>query len=124
MAAEEPSAPCEPRPDSILTATTHASGHRDDSDDPPEQYTGVVIIHGIGNQKRNSTLVEAVDTLSYWFNYHAGLDLQPKGAGCSSRARHNGVTRRSEDVPNIVNSPVDRSTADCRGTCPSCRWSA
>jgi streptogramin lyase len=44
-------------------------------------YTGVVLIHGIGNQKRNDTLLEALDALSYWFNHHAGLDLQPEGAG-------------------------------------------
>jgi hypothetical protein len=80
MAAEDPSAPREPRPDSILTATTHAPSHRGDPGDPAEQYTGVVVIHGIGNQKRNSTLLEAVDALTYWINHHAGLRLHAEGA--------------------------------------------
>jgi virginiamycin B lyase len=41
----------------------------------------VVVIHGIGNQKRNSTLLEAVNALTYWFNHHAGLDLDSEGTG-------------------------------------------
>jgi hypothetical protein len=51
------------------------SGSRED------HYIGVVVIHGIGNQKRNETLVEALNALTYWFNHHAGLDLQPEGSG-------------------------------------------
>jgi hypothetical protein len=45
------------------------------------RYTGVVIIHGIGNQKRNATLAEALNALMYWFNHRVGLDLQPEGSG-------------------------------------------
>jgi len=46
-----------------------------------DHYTGVVIIHGIGNEKRNSTLEEAANALTYWFNHVAGLSLRPEGPG-------------------------------------------
>jgi hypothetical protein len=46
-----------------------------------ERYTGVVIIHGIGDEQRNDTLLQALDALTYWFNHHAGLQLQPAGQG-------------------------------------------
>jgi hypothetical protein len=41
----------------------------------------VVLIHGIGAIKRNTTLVEAVNTLAYWFNHEAGLALRREGDG-------------------------------------------
>jgi Alpha/beta hydrolase of unknown function (DUF900) len=46
-----------------------------------DRYTGVIIIHGIGDIKRNATLQEAVDALTYWFNHEAGLALRPEGPG-------------------------------------------
>jgi hypothetical protein len=46
-----------------------------------DHYTGVVIIHGIGNEKRNATLEEATNALTYWFNHVAGLSLRPEGPG-------------------------------------------
>jgi hypothetical protein len=49
--------------------------------DSQQHYTGVVVIHGIGNQKRNSTLLEALNARAYWYDHHAGLDLQPEGPG-------------------------------------------
>ncbi len=45
------------------------------------RYTGVVVIHGIGDEKRNETLQEALNSLTYWFNHKAGLALRPQGAG-------------------------------------------
>lgn len=71
-----------------MNADTH---HRDDpylssqTDTPNEsdssKYTGVVIIHGIGDEKRNETLEEALNVLMYWFNHVAGLALRPDGPG-------------------------------------------
>src|SRR5260370_18789387 len=46
-----------------------------------DHYTGVVLIHGIGDEKRNETLQEAVNALTYWFNQKAGLALRPEGPG-------------------------------------------
>src|SRR5262249_21284006 len=46
-----------------------------------DHYTGVIIIHGIGNEKRNATLEEASNALTYWFNHIAGLSLRPEGPG-------------------------------------------
>src|SRR5262245_30167068 len=46
-----------------------------------DHYTGVVVIHGIGNEKRNATLEEAANALTYWFNQVAGLSLRPDGPG-------------------------------------------
>jgi Alpha/beta hydrolase of unknown function (DUF900) len=50
-------------------------------DDRHDHFTGVVIIHGLGDIKRNATLQEAVDALGYWFNHEAGLALRPEGPG-------------------------------------------
>lgn len=44
-------------------------------------YTGVVVIHGIGDEKRNDTLQEALNALSYWFNHKAKLALKETGKG-------------------------------------------
>ncbi|HEV2235841.1 MAG TPA: hypothetical protein VGR57_04185 [Ktedonobacterales bacterium] len=65
-----------PDPSPVGTAATAASDAQD-----PSPYTGVVIIHGIGDIKRNTTLQEAVDALTYWYNHVAGLALRPEGAG-------------------------------------------
>jgi hypothetical protein len=51
------------------------------SEDRQAHYTGVVLIHGIGDIKRNTTLEEAVNTLAYWFNQKAGLALRREGDG-------------------------------------------
>jgi hypothetical protein len=40
----------------------------------------VVVIHGVGDIKRNATLNEAVNALAYWFNHVSGLDLRRDGA--------------------------------------------
>ncbi|HEV2457188.1 MAG TPA: hypothetical protein VGS80_02405, partial [Ktedonobacterales bacterium] len=61
----------EPRPGSGAPAPAHAP---ESDGKPTEPYTGVVVIHGIGNEKRNATLQQALDALSYWFNHHAELD--------------------------------------------------
>lgn len=42
-------------------------------------YTGVVVIHGIGNETKNETLQEALNALSYWFNHTAGFSLRDSG---------------------------------------------
>ncbi|MGO8947075.1 MAG: hypothetical protein ACLQUY_05310 [Ktedonobacterales bacterium] len=70
-----------------------------------EPYTGVVVIHGIGNQKRNETLVEAINALTYWFNNHAGLDLQPEGSGRVWLT----TELRDDDDPD---QPASRATLD------------
>jgi hypothetical protein len=44
-------------------------------------YTGVVLIHGIGREKRNETLQESLNALTYWYNHKAGLALRPNGPG-------------------------------------------
>src|SRR5215813_12111368 len=44
-------------------------------------YTGVVLIHGIGDQRRNVTLQEALNALTFWFNHHTGLAQRPVGTG-------------------------------------------
>jgi hypothetical protein len=49
------------------------------SEDAAERYTGVVVIHGVGDIKRNTTLEQAVNTLAYWFNHEAGLALRQEG---------------------------------------------
>src|SRR5262245_16827245 len=46
-----------------------------------DRYTGVVLIHGIGDEKRNETLQEALNALTHWFNQVAGLALRPSGPG-------------------------------------------
>lgn len=48
---------------------------------PQQHYTGVVVVHGLGDIKRNITLQEALDSLTYWFSYKAGLALRPTGPG-------------------------------------------
>src|SRR5260370_14936200 len=55
----------------------------DRSSGSPRQnhYTGVLIIHGLGAIKRNATLQEATDALTYWFNREAGLALLPSVPG-------------------------------------------
>jgi hypothetical protein len=60
-------------------ATTRAAAYPGGSSQDP--YTGVVVIHGIGNEKRNETLTEALDALAYWLNQEAGLALRPEGPG-------------------------------------------
>jgi hypothetical protein len=55
---------------------TEPSSTRDTS-----HYTGVVLIHGIGDEKRNDTLEEAVNALTHWLNQVAGLEIRPSGSG-------------------------------------------
>jgi hypothetical protein len=79
-----------------------------------EHYTGVVIIHGIGAIKRNTTLQEAVDALSYWFNHEAELSLRPEGPG------RIWVTATLTDDPN-PDAPAARATMELEalGTSPT-----
>jgi hypothetical protein len=51
------------------------------SDQSGDRYTGVVVIHGLGTQKRSETLQEAVNALAYWFNHEAGFALRQEGPG-------------------------------------------
>lgn len=48
--------------------------------DAPFPYTGVVIVHGIGDEKRNDTLSEVVDALVHWFMQRAGFTMRSDGA--------------------------------------------
>ncbi|MFI5271470.1 MAG: hypothetical protein ACHQ4H_00370 [Ktedonobacterales bacterium] len=50
-------------------------------DDDSGPYTGVLFVHGIGDEKRNDMLQEALNSLLYWFNHVAGLALRPHGDG-------------------------------------------
>jgi hypothetical protein len=58
-----------------------ASRTTDSETQDARHYTGVVIIHGLGDQERNSTLMEAGNALAFWFNHKAGLALRPTGPG-------------------------------------------
>jgi hypothetical protein len=53
----------------------HGSGD-DDAD-----YTGVLIVNGLGHDERNAALQESLNALAYWFNHVLGLALRPDGAG-------------------------------------------
>jgi hypothetical protein len=44
-------------------------------------YTGVILVHGIGDERRNATLQEAVNALHQWFATKAGLSRRPDGPG-------------------------------------------
>jgi hypothetical protein len=68
----------EPRPNGEGAAVM-ASNEGDASD--ANGYTGVVVIHGIGDEQRNETLQEVVNALTYWFNHVAGLAQRATGAG-------------------------------------------
>ena len=65
--------------DSVSTVKSSTVDHQ--SSPTPEHYTGVVVIHGLGSIKRNTTLQENVNTLAYWFNHKAQLSLRREGIG-------------------------------------------
>ena len=48
-------------------------------DDDSGPYTGVLLVHGIGDEKRNDLIQESLNALIYWFNHVAGLALRPHG---------------------------------------------
>ncbi|HEV7128670.1 MAG TPA: hypothetical protein VGN32_14670 [Ktedonobacterales bacterium] len=50
-------------------------------DDDSGPYTGVIVVHGIGDEKRNDMLQETLNALTYWYNHVAGLALRPRGTG-------------------------------------------
>lgn len=62
------------------SADTRASAAEAEAEDR-RHYIGVVIIHGLGDEKRNSTLLEAVNALTFWFNHRMGLALRSTGPG-------------------------------------------
>ncbi len=62
-------------------AASASSGASREREARKPSYTGVVLIHGIGDEKRNETLQEALNAISYWFNHKAGLALRPQGPG-------------------------------------------
>ena len=53
----------------------------DSATEDASHYTGVVVIHGLGDEERNSILMETVNALTFWFNRKAGLALRPRGPG-------------------------------------------
>jgi hypothetical protein len=65
------------------SAGSQTSEATEGDEQPPlrrdQPYTGVVIIHGIGSEKKNDTLQEALNALGYWFNHTAGLALRESG---------------------------------------------
>jgi hypothetical protein len=88
-----------------------------DPSDPPEpdaeegrhddgrHYVGVVVIHGLGDEKRNNILLESVNALTFWFNHQAGLALRPTGPG-----RVWLTTRLTEDED--PDAPASRATIE------------
>jgi hypothetical protein len=97
--------------------TTTQSAIATDHTDQADRFTGVVVIHGIGNEKRNKTLEDAANALTYWFNHIAGLSLRPEGP---SRV---WLTTQLTDDPNpdalasrgtieLVPSPADQTTPE------------
>jgi hypothetical protein len=75
--AHQPGAP--DLPEAVIPA---AARTRDEPLTPANTtYTGVVLIHGIGDERRNNTLNEALNALMYWFNHAAGLTNRPEGSG-------------------------------------------
>lgn len=66
----------EQAPDSAAMGALHDSAQPDTA-----PYTGVVVIHGLGDAKRNDTLLESVNALTNWFNHTAGLTMRPAGTG-------------------------------------------
>jgi streptogramin lyase len=75
-----------------LSATQSAGGAPGGIDRPEDRiestesdergpYTGVALIHGIGDQKRNETLQEALNALTFWFNQRVDLSQRPVGTG-------------------------------------------
>jgi len=69
----------------------------------PDRYTGVVIIHGIGNERQSETLREALNAVAYWFNHTAGLALRAEGP-----SRIWLDTRLSDD--NVPDAPASCAT--------------
>jgi hypothetical protein len=90
----------DPVPDAAVT--TPAPQPNGDAQD---HYTAVVLIHGIGDIKRNTTLEEAVNTLTYWFNHEAGLRLRRAGK------RRLWLTAQLTVDPN-PDAPAARATMD------------
>jgi hypothetical protein len=63
-------------PGSTKANTSKASGG-----DASGSYTGVVLIHGLGDIKRNATLQQITNAVTYWLNHVADLTLAPEGTG-------------------------------------------
>lgn len=76
-----------------------------DSDSNQQEFTGVVLIHGLGPIRRNGMLQQALNALSYWFNHDAELDMRPEGQGRIWLAPH------LTDDPD-PDQPASRATVD------------
>jgi hypothetical protein len=74
-----------------------------DGPDSHGPYTGVIVIHGLGDIQRNAILQQALNALSYWFNHVAGLALRPEGPG-----RVWLTTQLTDDVS--PDAPASRAT--------------
>ncbi|HEX6123365.1 MAG TPA: hypothetical protein VFY89_09400 [Ktedonobacterales bacterium] len=64
----------------------HPESGQDRPSSPPgnhdsSHYTGVVLIHGLGDIKRNHMLQQALNSLMYWLNHEAGFALRAEGPG-------------------------------------------
>ncbi len=46
-----------------------------------QPYTGVVLIHGLGDIPRNEMLQQDLNALSYWLNHEAGFAFRSEGPG-------------------------------------------
>ena len=61
--------------------TTKADTSGGAGGDSSSSYTGVLLIHGLGDIQRNATLQQITNAVTYWLNHVAGLMLAPEGAG-------------------------------------------
>jgi hypothetical protein len=87
----------------LETTTAVSSGGT--GSDSSGSYTGVVLIHGLGDIKRNATLQQITNAVTYWLNYIAGLSLQPEGTG------RVWLTSDLTDDPN-PDAPASRATIE------------
>jgi hypothetical protein len=72
---------CEPSAGEASPTAASVCGTHDRNVDGQRRYTGVVLIHGLGDIKRNAMLQQALNALSYWFNHVAGFALGSEGPG-------------------------------------------
>jgi hypothetical protein len=83
-------------------------------------YIGVVLIHGIGNIKRNALLQQALNALSYWYNHEAGCALRSEGAGrqCTRAGwrlpRHLRAGRRAQQAGALTVTIYNTATLPVR----------
>lgn len=71
----------EPVSGGTTTAARSTSPNRPSGAASTRPYTGVVLIHGLGDISRNSMLRQDLNALSYWLNHEAGFAFRSEGPG-------------------------------------------